>query len=309
MKAQPRCIPCFLDQAVEAMELCGTDQVTQTRTMKRLLEYVGKADLELSPPEISLHIHRIIREETGNPDPYLPVKRLSTDTVMGLLPRLNTFMEGSDDPLALAVKIGALGNVIDFGTPIRIDINEKIDEVLGKELTVFEIDSFREYLGSAKKVLFLGDNAGEIILDRFLLDQLRGEKCGPGEQIEENDGPEIVYGVREGPIINDATMDEALEAGIEEFARLITTGSQAPGTLLSLATPDLKQALASADLIISKGQGNYESLSSDPLLADLVQKGVPVFFLLTVKCGIVGTSAGVPEGSTIFREYIPRPED
>jgi damage-control phosphatase, subfamily I len=301
MKAQPRCIPCFLDQAVEALELCGADQEIQTRTMKRLLQYVRDADLELSPPEISHNIHRIIREETGDPDPYLSVKQLSTDTVMDLLPRLNRLMEDSTDPLSLAVKIGALGNVIDFGTPIRIDINKKIDEVLGKELTVFDIEEFREALMGVGTILFLGDNAGEIILDTFLLEQLRdhGDRASGIR-------PEIVYGVREGPIINDATTKEAHEAGIEKYARLITTGSQAPGTLLSQATPDLKDALASADLIISKGQGNYESLSSDPLLAELVRKDVPVFFLLTVKCGIVGTCAGVPEGSTIFREYVPR---
>lgn len=293
MKAQARCIPCFLDQAVEALELCEAEHDTQIRTMKRLLEYVDDVDLELSPPELSLHIHEIIRQETGNSDPYLPVKRLSTETVNSLLPRLRKLMKDSEDPLAFAIKAGALGNVIDFGTPVRIDINEKIDEVLGTELTVFEIDEFREVLEDVRNVLFLGDNAGEIILDTFLLAELRAR------------GIDITYGVREGPIINDATIEEAKEAGIEQFARLITTGSQAPGTLLSRATPDLIEALGRADLIISKGQGNFESLSSDPMLAPRIRTGVPVFFLLTVKCGIVGTYTGVPEGSTIFRKYVP----
>lgn len=297
MKARAGCIPCFLHQAVEALELCDADHETSIRTMQRLIVYTSQVDFDLSPPEISLHIHRIIREETGNPDPYRQVKRLSTETVNALLPELHGLMEHTDDPLALAVKIGALGNVMDFGTPIRMDITEKIRDTLGSDLTIFDIREFRREVEGARHILFLGDNAGEIVLDTFLLSEL----AGAGNRGERS----ITYGVREGPIINDATMVEAREAGIDRYATVITTGSQAPGTLLSHATPDLVHALRQADLIVSKGQGNYESLSSDPLLATLVRGGVPVYFLLTVKCPIVGAYAGVPEGSTIFRRMVP----
>jgi len=242
-----------------------------------------------------MHLHRIIREETGDPDPYLSLKRKSTETVKKLLPHLTDLMESTDNPIALAIKLGALGNVIDFGTPARLDINEMVDGIIDRDLTIFHLDQFKRELEKANSILFLGDNAGEIILDIFLLSELKKL------------GKYIVYGVREGPIINDATKEDALDAGITEFAELITTGSHGPGTLLGHATPKLRAELKKADLIIAKGQGNFESLSSDPRLKDLVGPGIPVFFLLTVKCGIVGAFAGVPQGSTIFREYHPNP--
>lgn len=298
MKAALLCIPCFLNQAVEALELAGANEETSNRTMKRLLSYLKNADLTLSPPELSLHLHSIIREETGNPDPYIEVKKQSTETVRFLLPGLEDLMRTSEEkldgkPLELAIKIGALGNVIDFGTPTRMDVNEMIHEVLEKDLTVFDIDQFRKELERAGTILFLGDNTGEIILDRFLLGILKEQ------------GKEIIYAVREGPIINDATIDDAQEAGIEEFARVITSGSQGPGTLLGQANEPFLEALANADLIISKGQGNYESLSSDPELSSLIKPGTSVFFLLTIKCRIVGAYAGVPERSTIFKVLHP----
>ena len=296
MKAEPQCIPCFLDQAVEALELTRADHETQIRTMKRLLSYLNGTSLDVSPPELSMHIHAIIREETGHPDPYAGVKKMSTETVRRILPYLDELMERADDRLSLAVKLGALGNVIDFGTPSRLDINEMVDDVVERELTVFELETFIRELERAGTILFLGDNAGEIILDTFLLRELKELR------------KDIIYGVREGPIINDATLEDAREAGIPELAEVITTGSLGPGTLLSSASQALLEALERADLVISKGQGNFESLSADPLLVENIHPGVPVFFLLTVKCGIVGNYAGVPEGSTIFRAYFPHGE-
>lgn len=235
-----------------------------------------------------MHLHRIIREETGNPDPYLSVKRTSTEIVWKLMPHLERLMEAAEDRLSLAIKFGALGNVIDFGTPARMDIGTMIDDVVDRDLTIFMLREFKDELKDAGTILFLGGNAGEIILDTFLLKELK------------NSGMKIIYGVREGPIINDATKEDALEAGIADFAELITTGSHGPGTLLEHATDDLLRGLTEADLIISKGQGNYESLSSNSELAKLVRSGTSIFYLLTIKCGIVGAYAGVPEGSTIL---------
>lgn len=292
MKAEIQCIPCFLNQAVEALELTGADRETRVRTMKHLISFLDRMDFDLSPPELSMYFHRIIREETGNPDPYIGLKEMSTETVQKLMPYLKELMEKTDDPLALSIKLGALGNVIDFGTPIRMNIEEMVDEVVNKELTVWDYNEFTQALEKADRILFLGDNAGEILLDRFLLHQLKER------------GKTIIYGVREGPIINDATTKEAGEAGITEFADLITTGSHAPGTILKHSTVALKEALGKADMIISKGQGNFESLADDPKLMEMVIPGNPIFFLLTIKCGIVGDFGGVPQGSTIFRQQI-----
>ncbi len=293
MKSDILCIPCFLNQAIEALELTGADRETSINTMKHLLRYLDEADLNLSPPELSMHLHAIIREETGDPDPYLEVKRKSTETVRALLPHLNELMKSTGDRLSLAIKLGAVGNVIDFGTPARMDVGEMVDQVVEKGLTVFELQEFRSALKKSENILFLGDNAGEIILDTFLLKEL------------EEMGRNITYAVREGPVINDATKEDALDAGIQNYAGLITTGSYGPGTLLSYANTELISALKKADLIISKGQGNFESLSADPRLKEMVKPGTPVFFLLTIKCQIVGKYAGVPEGSTIFKVFYP----
>jgi damage-control phosphatase, subfamily I len=293
MKSESRCIPCFLSQAQEVLELTGANRDTSLWAMSRILEFLKEADYLVSPPELSMSIHQILREETGNPDPYLALKEEGTSTVKGLLPRLTQLMSEAEDPLALAIRIGALGNVIDFGTPARLDIEELVDTVLDRELDVWDFDEFKEQLDKAQTILVLGDNAGEIILDTFLLKELRKL------------GKTLIYGVRAGPIINDASFPEAEEAGIPELATLISTGSRAPGTLLSQASPELFEALGKVDMLISKGQGNFESLSAEPHLKRHIHPGVPVFFLLTIKCPVVAEFAGVPEKSTVFRVYYP----
>jgi len=268
---------------------------TQRNTVKALLHYLGGADLDLPPPRLSMELHRIIRETTGNPDPYSDAKRESTEMARRLLPRLREIMDASEEPLALAVRLGAAGNVIDYGTFARFDLNETVDMAVEKELDLSDMEAFRSDLEDAAGVLFLGDNAGEILLDTFLLGELRGM------------GKEITYVVRSGPIINDATMEDARHAGINEYARVIPGGSRSPGTLLEHASPELRAALAETDLILAKGQGNFETLSGNPGLARFAGPGTPIYFLLTIKCPIVAGFAGVPEGSTIFRREEVRP--
>jgi len=292
MKAHIQCIPCFLKQAVDVIRMTDVGWETGREVMNRLMDYMQEADLDRSPPELSMELHSIIREMTGIADPYSKAKKESTETAQRLLPHLGELMESSPDALALSVKIGAAGNVIDYGTFHMLDLEEVVDSSVKRDLTVWDYDDFGNDLAGAKKVLVLGDNTGEILFDRFLLRQMKDMNL------------DITYAVRSGPIINDATMEDAMEAGIDEFATVISGGSQSPGTLLEHITKELEKAFRKADLIISKGQGNFETLSRNRTLGDFARVGVPVYFILTVKCTHVAEFAGVPSGSTIFRREI-----
>ncbi len=292
MKSHIRCIPCFLEQSVEALEMTGVDENVRKKTMKALLRYLEGADLDMSPPYLSMELHTIIREMTGVPDPYASAKRESTEMAQRLMPTIEELMKDSDDPLSLAVKIGAAGNVIDYGTFARMDLAETVDRAVRRDLDVWDMKHLGKDLEGAQNVLVLGDNAGEILLDTFLLGQFRDM------------GKDIIFAVRSGPIINDATIDDARDAGIEGYARIISGGSQSPGTLLEHATPGLVTALGKAALILAKGQGNFETLSRNPDIGKFARKNTPIYFLLTVKCPHVAEFAGVKEGSTIFRREV-----
>ncbi|MDX2432182.1 MAG: ARMT1-like domain-containing protein, partial [Bacteroides sp.] len=156
-------------------------------------------------------------------------------------------------------------------------LTEELEKFAEMEYAIFHYDEFREHLDRASSVLYIGDNAGESVFDRLLIGQL---------------GKPVTYVVRETPVINDATMDDALDSGLADVADLISSGSTAPGTILKLCNKDFLERFAGADLVISKGQGNYEGLSG-------VERSI--FFLLRAKCPVIAQSAGVQLNDFIFK--------
>jgi len=222
-------------------------------------------------------VHRIVRQLTGDDDPYAAVKAESTREALRLYPRLKALVAEDGDRLERAIRIAIAGNVIDFATGADFDIKEGLERILNQPFAINDIAAFRKALSEARSVLYLGDNAGETVFDRVLIEAL--------------DVP-VIYAVKGGPIINDATVDDALAAGLDEVAEVVSTGSDAPGTILSRCSAEFRALYERAELVIAKGQANYETLSGE---------GGRLFFLLKVKCPVIARDIGAPVGSIVLK--------
>jgi uncharacterized protein with ATP-grasp and redox domains len=231
---------------------------------------------EAIPPEIGRDAYSLISKKTGILDLFAEIKKETTQKALSLYPQLKERVASSQDRLATAVRMAIVGNVIDFGANADFDLDRDLEILLSQELAVDHFPAFHMAVQKARNVLYLADNAGETVFDRLLIEELKQP---------------VVYAVREKPIINDATYQDALDAGIAQVAEIVSSGTDAPGTIPGLCSEDFLQILGSADLIISKGQGNYEGLSDE---------NRPVFFLLKAKCAVIARDLGVKQGSLIL---------
>jgi hypothetical protein len=290
MKTYLDCYPCFLRQALEASRTVGTTEAQQYQLVKQVLQELLQLDTDCTPPEIAQTIHRLVRTQMGVDDPYARLKALSTERALALYPRIEALVQEADDPITCAVRQAIAGNVIDFAqadTANRVDdLWASVQETLRQPFAVDHVHALAEALDASSEVLFLGDNAGETVFDRLLIETL--------------DVP-TRYVVKGEPIINDATAADAREAGLDRVAEIVSNGSDAPGTLLSDCLPAFVQTFHSAPLIIAKGQANYETLSNTP---------APIFFLLKVKCPVIAKDMDLAVGSVVCKRseaYVERP--
>jgi len=277
MKTYLDCYPCFMRQALEAARMAGADEDQQRVVLNHVLDALKRLDLSSTPPEMGDKIHRLVREVTSSDDPYREVKEHSTQEVLTLYSRLKALVSESPDPLDRAVRLSIAGNVIDLGPVGEYDLWATIERAMAQPLAIDDSVAFRDMLARTKWVLYLADNAGETVFDRVLIEAL---------------GQPVVYAAKGGPILNDATVNDALAAGLDEVAEVISTGSDAPGTILDRCTEDFRRRYNQAELIIAKGQANYETLSTE-------RKGI--FFLLQTKCPVIARDVGVPAGSIVLK--------
>ena len=277
------CIPCFVRQAHDALQQVTDDEALMHRALQRVLVASSEFEMDLSPPEMAQTIHRIIREETGNPDPYAEIKAQSTAVALRLAEEARPMINGAIDPFKMALRFSIAGNIMDFALTSKWDqmnLSTFLDDTRLKELDDVGVEALRSAVGAAQTILFLGDNAGEAVFDRLLIEQMPNAK--------------VTYAVKGAPIINDVTLANACAAGLDEVAELIENGNDAPGTILSLCPPAFQKRFAEADLVIAKGQANYETLSE----ADR-----DLFFLTQVKCPVIGRDIGKPVGSWIVQYH------
>ena len=280
MKTYLDCIPCFFEQALRAGRAATDDEVVQKLVLDKLGAMLESIDLESTPPETGRLIHKVVKEVTGNPDPFHRLKRESTQQALALYPSLKRIIDESNDSLLTAIRIAIAGNVIDYGASSTFDMNKAVEGVLKKSFAICDYSLFKDYLVRAKQILYIGDNAGETVFDRLLIEQMNKP---------------VIYVVREVPVINDATIDDAVQAGIDSVATIVSSGTDAPGTILSTCSREFKQLLDRSELLIAKGQGNYEGLSNE---------NHSVFFMLMVKCGIIADDIGVDKGDIIMKARI-----
>ncbi len=191
-------------------------------------------------------------------------KRLSNELALGLLPRLREILDSSSDRLHMALRLAAAGNIIDLAIFDSVDVLPAIDHCVHNDFSLSDYPLFRERLVSAKEILICGDNAGEIVL------------------------------VKSGPIMNDATLLDAEQAGMTELCPVVTTGMAEMGFNRKNATPETLAHFERADLIIAKGQANFEGLDDAPFA------GGKIFFLLKLKCSAICQYVGAELSDVIF---------
>lgn len=280
MKTELDCLPCFVQQTIATVRRFGGDRATQERVVRVVLEILRDADMGRSPPVIAREIYAAINDCLHVVDPYASLKAASNEQVRRLLPQLRRVIDESADPFATTVKLALAGNIIDFGVSHNFDLEQTIERLVTGAPVRDEIAVLERRLRQAKRVLYLADNAGEIVLDRLLVEKLIAG------------GATVTVAVRGGPIINDVTVEDVAAAGLDRLVRVISPATTLPGICLERSGARFRRAFEEAELIVSKGQGNFETLES-------VAAGRPIFFIFIVKCRIVSQMTGLAEGSPV----------
>jgi len=279
MRTALACIPCFARQALEAARFATDDPAVHERLLRSVLRSASEMDLSESPPAVAQRIHRLLRELTGVDDPYRTVKDRHNRMALNMLGSFRPAIRSAPDPLEAALRLAVAGNVIDMGVNGEMTEAEARQAVRGglNEPLHGDVDAFRRVVGEADDVLYLADNAGEIVFDRLLIEQLP-----PGR---------VTVAVRGGPVLNDATAEDAETAGLGELAEVIDNGSDAPATVLADCGEDFRRRFARADVILAKGQGNFESLSD---------VDANIYFLFKAKCSVIADHVGLPLGTHVL---------
>ncbi len=279
MRTYLECVPCFVRQALDASTLVTADPAVHERVLRETLRLAAEMRFDRPPPWMGQKIHQLLKEATGNPDPYRQEKERSNALALGLYPALKHQVRSSADPFAAAVRLAIAGNIIDFGCKSRItedEVHQAIEAAMRDPIDETGLEDLRRSVEQAGDILYLADNAGEIVLDRLLLEEMPAEV--------------VTVVVKGSPIINDATLEDAEAAGLTSLVKVIDNGSDVPGTILELCSPSFRERLASCDLVISKGQGNYETLSGLDGRA---------FFLLKAKCPVIARDLGCEIGQMV----------
>ena len=236
-------------------------------------------------PEVGRAMHMVVKKITGNQDPYQKWKTDCINAANQAYPLLEAFIKGREDQVYWALKAGAVGNVMDAAVYSEIDLESLIAGELEKAFPINHSRKLTQTLQSASTILLIGDNAGETVFDRFLLEQFRKIR-----------NHQVFYAVRSEPIINDATVDEAVASGLESVATIIDTGCSAPGLIIDECNKEFLQIYHQADLVISKGQGNYETLSAAER---------EIYFLLKAKCPVIAERLGVEVNEYVVLRHCP----
>ena len=269
------CGPCFLRQAREALDLSTDDESVKMEAMGEIFKYLSTIFKEgTNSNSTGSAMHKIIKEKTGCMDPYYNEKVEGNEIALKYLTDVKKILD-EDDSLENYVKIAIIGNILDFGAfTLDDDIESVIKNSLKKDLAVKDIEEFVNALKTHEKVLYLVDNTGEIVFDKLLLAKIREY------------GLDITIAVKSEPILNDATMVEALDVGLDEFGELVEIGAGTVGYVDSEISDEFREIFNSHEFVISKGMGNYEGLTE----IDLSSKDI--YFLFCVKCNTIARHVG-----------------
>lgn len=285
MKTYLDCIPCFIKSALEMARLVDGNEIMHKKILDEVAGMVSEFSLGCSPPEMARMIHKVMEKRFGDKDIYRSIKKESNRKALALYPRLKEKVQSSEDRFLTAVEIAIAGNVIDYAAKNTLNIEDEIEKIFTDDFahinkTVFDYEDFKNELNNAERVLYLADNAGEIVFDRVLIEEISEDKT-------------IIFAVRDKPVINDALIEDAKECGLDKRAEIMSSGVDAPGTVLKYCSEEFLEIYRNADLIISKGQGNYEALS---------QERENIYFLFRAKCPVIARHAEVGLGDIVLKK-------
>lgn len=285
MKAMYECLPCLLRQVIRVANYATSDKSLQLKVFeKALFELNYLFDLNGVPAELGTTIHRFVSQALDNPDPYREEKHISNLKALELLPDIQEIISSSSAPFQVALKAALAGNSVDFAVGKDYNIESEFEKALNEKFAIDETEVMLDLLNKSKNIFYIFDNAAEIVFDRLLI-----------EQIKRQFKVRVIGAVKGDPILNDATIEDAQIAGITEVIdELITTGTNTIGTILEECSTEFIQKLKSADLVICKGMGNYESLGDSSLQQKIV-------FILKAKCNPVATNLGVALNSNVVK--------
>lgn len=277
MKINEKCLPCLINQVVKVANI--TNCSNRDDLYHQVFEQLSKIDFNKSNPEIIGMIFELVKKHLNNEDPYQEIRQYYN----------NLFLQSYDDfdkkinSFKTAIKYAIIGNIIDF-SPINnqeiTKIDDWFDNIDNLSLTLDHVDKLINDIKKAKTILYLGDNCGEICLDKLLLKRIK----------QLNPSLKIYFGVRGKPVVNDSIESDAYEVGIDEYASIISNGDNSLGTILSRTSAQFNQIYQNCDFVIAKGQANFESLS---------EENKKIYFLLMVKCGVIAKYINVPEKSLV----------
>ncbi len=276
MKATLDCLECIAAQALRAARVVAEEHEVQRKILNETVKRIPEFDLEKSPAELSLIAYELASELSGNPDGYRELRREQNEFALRLEPELRELVRNSEDPLITALHLAAAGNVIDLGVAHSndIDVRAAIEQVMRERFAIDHTEAFLESLGNSKDLVFLLDNAGEIVFDKILIEELLGYT-------------NVTAVVKAGPIINDVLREDAAQVGLTSLCDVIDNGGAFVGSPLDLVPSSFVDRLKRADMIVGKGQGNYETVDVFP---------GDVFLILRAKCEVIARHMGVQYG-------------
>jgi uncharacterized protein with ATP-grasp and redox domains len=279
MRTALECFPCFLRQTVIALKQQTDDPQIQEDIIKAVAPLLQHADTSRPPAYTTTFIHRLIREKLRH-DPFSRIKQEYNGIALGLFPSLKETVRKSPDPLKTAARLAIAGNVIDFGVFTTVDIAGSVSRALEASIAVDDYGSFTGAVAEASQILYLLDNAGEIVFDRLLIEELTAR------------GKTVRAVVKGSPVLNDVTMEDAVQAGLTDICEVIDNGCDGIGTILEWTSQGFRDEYERAEFIISKGQGNFETLFGSRK---------KTHFLFQVKCEVVARELGLPFGSMLLK--------
>ena len=286
MKISRECIHCLARQAVEIAEVATNNIAMQEEIIKRSLKELGEMDFNETAPEVAFRMHQHAKNIAGVNDPYLTLKKQYNEIAKEIYEKITEekWLDKAEDRFDMACRLAIAGNIIDFSVGLKLehlDVVKSVEESIKHDIFGTGTTALREAVEKSKHIMYIADNSGEIIFDKFLLENLPVNK--------------VTYVVKGGPIVNDATMEDAISTGVVDLVKVIDNGHCAQGTILKDCSSTFMSEFNKADLIISKGQANFETLS------DIKDK--TIFYLLRAKCSSVASAIGCKPMDYVLISY------
>ncbi len=279
IKSELDCLVCMLKQGLNTARLATKDEEKKREILNLIAKEIEKVDLRLPPAFISKVVYEIVYKVTGVEDPFKLIKERSNMEALSMFHDLEKRVLSSRDPFYSALLVAVAGNIIDLGIGHAFDLKRDVEEIINSKFKIDDYPKFKEEIKTFKKLLYLGDNAGEIVFDKILIKELLKA------------GLNVKFCVKSDPIINDATWEDAKIAGITELVPVIETGNNSVGVDFENSSKEFQEEFLRADIILSKGHGNFETCAGFPK---------NIYFLLKAKCDVVSKALGVKTGEIVF---------